>query len=260
MRYQIRHVLIAAALSLLASPAVAGPREAGERLLKAYPEALASSDGTMIVWRDGTRMPIDDGRGVKPLEARLADPDLEDMLAVPYPAGPVSSPPAPDGDPGRARNAGFFNRMYGDCRKGEVAGHLVEIIWLPHKAAQRIRVTAVNGVAEKLAAISRELDQLPSRLDAFLVPSAGTYNCRPVAGTGRPSAHGYGIAIDIATRHSDYWRWSKPAPDGTPVYRNAIPEEIVSVFEKHGFIWGGKWAHFDTMHFEYRPELLDQSQ
>jgi hypothetical protein len=21
-------------------------------------------------------------------------------------------------------------------------------------------------------------------------------------------------------------------------------------------IWGGKWGHFDTMHFEYRPELL----
>src|SRR5690242_16362928 len=27
-------------------------------------------------------------------------------------------------------------------------------------------------------------------------------------------------------------------------------------FEQHGFIWGGRWAHYDTMHFEYRPELL----
>ena len=27
-------------------------------------------------------------------------------------------------------------------------------------------------------------------------------------------------------------------------------------FETHGFIWGGKWYHYDTMHFEYRPELL----
>jgi len=25
------------------------------------------------------------------------------------------------------------------------------------------------------------------------------------------------------------------------------------------FIWGGRWYHFDTMHFEYRPELLDAS-
>ena len=31
---------------------------------------------------------------------------------------------------------------------------------------------------------------------------------------------------------------------------------IVDVFERNGFIWGGKWYHYDTMHFEYRPELL----
>ncbi|MDP3291618.1 MAG: M15 family metallopeptidase, partial [Sulfuricurvum sp.] len=27
----------------------------------------------------------------------------------------------------------------------------------------------------------------------------------------------------------------------------------------HGFIWGGRWYHYDTMHFEYRPELLASS-
>jgi len=32
--------------------------------------------------------------------------------------------------------------------------------------------------------------------------------------------------------------------------------EIVEIFERHGFIWGGKWYHYDTMHFEYRPEML----
>jgi D-alanyl-D-alanine carboxypeptidase len=38
------------------------------------------------------------------------------------------------------------------------------------------------------------------------------------------------------------------------VYKNKIPLEIAAAFEKHGFIWGGKWYHFDGMHFEYRPE------
>jgi D-alanyl-D-alanine carboxypeptidase-like protein len=33
-----------------------------------------------------------------------------------------------------------------------------------------------------------------------------------------------------------------------------MPRDIVDIFERHGFIWGGKW--YDTMHFEYRPELL----
>ena len=33
--------------------------------------------------------------------------------------------------------------------------------------------------------------------------------------------------------------------------------ESLKTFEKYGFIWGGKWYHFDTMHFEYRPELIN---
>ena len=40
-------------------------------------------------------------------------------------------------------------------------------------------------------------------------------------------------------------------------WRNRIPQAIVDAFEAEGFIWGGRWFHYDTMHFEYRPELLD---
>ena len=36
----------------------------------------------------------------------------------------------------------------------------------------------------------------------------------------------------------------------------AYPKELVRVMEDRGFIWGGKWAHFDYLHFEYRPELI----
>jgi hypothetical protein len=31
---------------------------------------------------------------------------------------------------------------------------------------------------------------------------------------------------------------------------------VIRIFEEEGFIWGGKWAMYDTMHFEYHPELL----
>jgi D-alanyl-D-alanine carboxypeptidase len=24
-----------------------------------------------------------------------------------------------------------------------------------------------------------------------------------------------------------------------------MPQEIVDIFERHGFIWGGKWYHYD---------------
>jgi D-alanyl-D-alanine carboxypeptidase len=233
-----------------------GTETVHDALLRAYPEQLDRLEGNTLIWRDGTRMPLDDGNGKKSFEAWLADPDIEDMFAVHYPAGDLVAAPARKADPGRARNAAFFNRMYGDCRKGEVHRNLVEITWLPKKSGQRLSVTRVNGVAERLAAVSRELDELPADFDRYLLPAAGSYNCRTVAGTNRISAHGHGIAVDIAPRHAHYWRWSRPDGSGAYPHQNEIPPEIVRIFEKHGFIWGGKWHHYDTMHFEYRPELL----
>lgn len=244
------------ALALAGAAAAARAEDLLDALVRSYPQHLARIDGNDLVWQDGTRMPLDDGRGRKPFAQWLAEPDIEDMLQVPYPAGARGTPPARDSDPGRARNAAFFDKMYGDCRKGEVTRHLVEIVWLPKKAGQKLKVTRVNGVAEKLEAVSRVLDALPASLDAFLAPSAGTYNCRTIAGTSRVSAHGLGIAIDLALRRADYWQWAKPLADGSYAYRNSVPAEIVAAFEAHGFIWGGKWHHYDTMHFEYRPELL----
>lgn len=226
------------------------------RLIASYPAFLDRRDGNMLVWKDGTRMAIDDGAGAKSFATLLAKPDIKDMFYAPYRAGPLVALPQPDIDPGRVRNDGFFARMYGDCRKGEVEHSLVDVVWLPTKWAGRLKVTRINGVAEKLDAVSRELDRLPAAFDAYLLPPAGTFNCRPITGTDRPSAHGLGIAIDIATAHAHYWRWSKPQADGRYAHRNSVPPEIVAVFEKHGFIWGGKWYHYDTMHFEYRPELL----
>jgi D-alanyl-D-alanine carboxypeptidase len=61
---------------------------------------------------------------------------------------------------------------------------------------------------------------------------------------------------DIAEAHTHYWLWSKAAPDGHVPYKNEVPIEIVQIFERHGFIWGGRWYHYDTMHFEYRPEII----
>lgn len=241
------------------------------RLIAAYPAQLERIDGNALVWKDGTRMPIDDGKGVKDHEVRLATSDIKDMFFTPYVAGKISSPPARNEDPGRARNVAFFDKVYGDCKAGGVSGKLVEVVWLPKKWGKPLKVSSTNGAAEKLAAVSAELDALPARFDPFLTPPAGTYNCRPIAGTTRLSAHGHGIAIDISTAHAHYWRWSggktsggeatgsKPPGGNTGAvipYKNSIPPEIVEIFERHGFIWGGKWYHYDTMHFEYRPELL----
>jgi hypothetical protein len=112
----------------------------------------------------------------------------------------------------------------------------------------------VNGVDEQLRAVSAEIDALPEKIKRAAYPIAGTYKCRAVADTGQASPHGYGIAIDLNTAASDYWYWRPHG--GAVVYRNRMPLEIVTIFEKHGFIWGGKWYRYDIMHFEFRPELL----
>jgi hypothetical protein len=226
------------------------------RLVPAYPDHLAAIEAGMLVWKDGTRMPVDDGRGEKAHEVMLATASIVDMFRQPYAAGPLATPPGRNFDPGRARNAALFDKMYGDCTKGGVAGNLVDVVWLPKKWGRAVRFTRVNGANARLEAVSRELDALPASFDRYLFPPAGTYNCRTIAGTSRTSAHGHGIAIDVSTAFADYWRWAGGREGGAIPYRNRIPDEIVAVFEKHGFVWGGKWYHYDSMHFEYRPELL----
>ncbi len=199
-------------------------------------------------------MKVDDGRPDKSLEEQIRDGSLLDEMRLPYPAGAPLLPP-PQDDPGRVRNRAFFEKMYGDCRAGEVAPKLVRVDWLPKTWGHAISITSVNGVDRHLAAISRELDELPAEDKQFLYPIGGTYACRAVADTGQTSMHAWGAAIDINTRYSDYWLWHRGHDGGLPDYVNRIPQEIVAIFERHGFTWGGRWSHFDTMHFEYRPEL-----
>jgi hypothetical protein len=237
-------------------------RSVGATLQRAYPDLIAdieyggAGEPSVLLWRDGTRMPfaaypLPVTNAQRPTEDWLAHPEIGDMLRFAYPTGNPTTPPTTD--PGRARPSEFFHKMYGDCTKAETRQHLVDVVWLPTKSGQKLKATRINGVAARLQAISIALDALAPRFDVFLKPSAGTYACRPIAGTTSPSAHGFGIAIDIAIGQAHYWRWSK---GGIAAYRNAIPMEIVRIFEAHGFIWGGKWQHYDTMHFEYRPELL----
>ena len=109
-----------------------------------------------------------------------------------------ATPPAKDVDPGRARNAAFFDKVYGNCRDGEVEKNLGIVAWLPKKTKQRLPFSKVNGAARALAAVSAELEALPASFDVFLFPSAGTLTAASSPAPTRVSAHGQGIAIDIA--------------------------------------------------------------
>ena len=76
----------------------------------------------------------------------------------------------------------------------------------------------------------------------YLVPMSGIYNCRPIAGTSRLSVHAFGAAVDINAKFGDYWQWAKRT-DGACPGATGSRRQIVEIFERHGFIWGGRWYH-----------------
>ncbi|MCB9549552.1 MAG: M15 family metallopeptidase [Myxococcales bacterium] len=238
---------------LLALAADAPPTAAC--LVEAYPDHLCGATATELVWCDGTRMPwVARPADVTAFEDRLNAADLRDQLEQRYPMGAAwQPPPGPDFDPGRLRSEAFFRKMYGGTA-AEVEKKTKAIQWFGHS----LRVTTINGVHEKLAAVAAELEKLPRAQHRFFTTPAGTFVWRAIKGTDgkRMSMHSFAIAIDVGVKYADYWRWAKAGPDGRAPWRNRFPDEVVAAFERHGFIWGGKWDHFDTMHFEYRPELL----
>jgi hypothetical protein len=255
LRWSTMLAFLAAMLSGFADASTVGEHAALDALVRAYPDFLAGYDASDLIWRDGTRMPLSDGRPTWDVADTLRRGSILDQIGLPYPVGPLPAGMGPNGDPGRVRNRAFFDKMYGNCWKGEVRPRLVSVAWLPRGWGRTIEATSVNGVAQRLAAVSEEVDALPLALKRYAYPPAGTYNCRTVADTGQPSMHAWGAAIDINTAYSDYWL-GRRSGTSDPGYLNRIPIEIVEIFERHGFIWGGKWSHYDTMHFEYRPELL----
>lgn len=216
-------------------------------IAKAYNVNISENS---VIFKDGTSEIFNDGK-IKNKEELLNSADIEDIFTEEYPLfEPLT---LPVNDAGRYRNYGLLDKIYGDDEKS-IRKNLVDVVWLKNHVNKRFKFNSQNGASKALEAVSKKLDELVSKepeMLKFLDNPSGTFNYRLIAKTNRKSAHAYGIAIDINTDKSDYWQWSK---DG--VYKNQIPEAIVRIFEKHGFIWGGRWVSFDTMHFEYRPEFL----
>jgi flavodoxin len=90
------------------------------------------------------------------------------------------------------------------------------------------------------------------------------WNWRNIAGSANRSFHAYWAAVDVLMKTQagmeTYWQWtaakgidwrSVPAEK-----RQNPPSPVIRAFEEQGFIWGGRWSRYDTMHFEYHPELL----
>ncbi|MDR2784731.1 MAG: M15 family metallopeptidase [Treponema sp.] len=165
-------------------------------------------------------------------------------------------------DPGAIRSP-LFETIWQARSKEEAFSHqrLISFLGRSVQIHQDI-VSPLNRVEariQKLAKNDPEIRQWIGNLQSIT-----GWNWRNVAGSTSRSFHAYGAAVDLLMKvqpgMETYWQWtaakgidwrSIPAEK-----RQNPPVAAIRAFEEQGFIWGGRWARYDTMHFEYHPELL----
>lgn len=225
-------------------------------LFSAYPInctgiEITEKNDVYVIMKNGARIIYDD-RKKKSYKEKLTDPDLQDMLEQKYIPGPVNENPSENYDPGRIRVISFFQAIYGET-ENDVIRNSISVHFINHKVA----FNSIEGASDALQKVNKNLSILlreQPELSKYVDPMGGTLKWRVIEGTQRLSPHSFAIAIDLGPIQGAYWRWRT---EGT-IYniRNKFPQSIISIFEEQGFIWGGKWYHYDLMHFEYRPEQL----
>jgi hypothetical protein len=157
----------------------------------------------------------------------------------------------------------FYEELLGTRSRNEAFRQQQSVTLFGHT------VTVHTALVEPLARVERRIlteaaadDEVSTWLKS--VYSITGWNWRNIAGSERLSYHSYGIAVDLQMRPQagmeTYWRWTaEKGMDWRSVPREKRlepPGVVVGIFEENGFLWGGKWPWYDTMHFEYRPEIL----
>nr|WP_243122293.1 M15 family metallopeptidase [Clostridium thermarum] len=226
-------------------------------LMMAYPEYVKDIEGgdvngkVYIIMKSGKKILYDDKRK-KNHEEKLSNPDVQDMLEQIYPLTATKKLMAENFDPGRARVYDLLAEVYGGSQS-VINKNLTNIKVGYHNC----QFNKNNQAAEALRSVMEELIPLcksNGRIENYVFPFSGSFNYRKIAGTNRLSPHSFGIAIDLARDKRDYWKWVSHKEGEKRL--SSYPTELVELFEKNNFIWGGKWWHFDILHFEYRPEII----
>jgi len=161
------------------------------------------------------------------------------------------------------RSSHFFDALWRTRNRDESWEHIKQIRFLgfPIQVHYSILVdlSLVEQTILRAANTSTAVNRWVSGIN-----SIDAWNWRNIASAESRSFHAYGTAIDILPKSTGglelYWLWtSRHTPEWWAVpysKRFHPPDEVIKAFESFGFIWGGKWRYYDTMHFEYRPEIL----
>ncbi|MDR0511528.1 MAG: M15 family metallopeptidase [Treponema sp.] len=158
------------------------------------------------------------------------------------------------------RSEHLFNAIYRASTREEAERQLQNITFFGHRVRVHNAIVAPLSLVEQRV---RNLSVNDASVRAWINNIDRTYGFvwRNIGGTQSRSFHSYGIAIDIMPRYTGgrevFWGWARTEWWNIPHERRYHPPtSVVQAFEAFGFIWGGKWSIFDTIHFEYRPELL----
>lgn len=220
----------------------------------AYEDLVISSDSTAVSLDGRTWFKLGEIRAVSNAEA-LRDPTTREQFKYRYPLDfDLTRREEPFFDPGRLRHGAFFEALYFTTEA--VARASLDTVRVPGLTSGAFQVTRKRNVSCQFEAALAALAASGEDYSEFFKGAGGGFNWRAIAGTTRMSTHSFGIAVDLNTKLGKYWRWTGAREGAVPHYDNEIPESLVTTMERFGFIWGGKWHHFDGMHFEYRPELI----
>lgn len=191
---------------------------------------------------------------------------------------PVNLPPWKT--PGPEENARIQNQTERRrLRPPKRSHHFYDALWRAHtkeEAYDRVKTLRFLGcntlahysILEELALIEEAIYEaartnLEVRYWINNIAAVSGWNWRSIADTQSRSFHAYGAAIDFLSKSNTgetYWLWTARtnAEWWTVPYAKRLhpPEAVIKTFEAYGFVWGGKWLFYDTMHFEYRPEIL----
>jgi len=224
-------------------------------LLTSYPEYITdievNNGYVYLVMKSGKKLIYDDKKEKNSGE-KLENPDLQDTLEQIYPLSSIKTIMENDFDPGRFRSYGLLSEVYGGS-KGVVESKLAKV----NVGYHNYQFNSSNSAVTSLQTIMKQLiplSQSNPNVMKCLLPCSGTFNYRVISGTNRLSPHSFGIAIDLASDKRDYWKWA--SKESGEKRLSSYSNELVEVFENNNFIWGGKWSHFDILHFEYRPEII----
>ena len=251
-------IFLAAAFMSIAIPAKVSGRDAAQVLIETYPDAgmtLEEDASGRYIRAGDTRFLFSPASGCPSVTpGQAGDPPLCALFAQPYPTGAGGRHPEPGFDPGRIRNEAFLKMLY-----GENSGMVEQETAVIELAGEKLAISKRHGAAEAMSRVAARLEELMSESPEtreYILPTAGSYFWRTIQGSGKLSAHSFGIAVDLNVEKGLYWKWAKRGSKQVERVRLEYPQAIVDIFEAEGFIWGGKWDSFDFMHFEYRPELL----